>query len=106
MIYPVILSGGSGKRLWLLSTIDRPKQFHPLFSDIPTIIETAKRFEYDDFASPLVICNNNHRFHVASAFEETDIKPLDIILEPEAKNTAAAIATATHSFEYHRPWMV
>lgn len=93
-IYPVILSGGAGKRLWPLSTKDQPKQFHPLYSDKPIIVETALRFHGDDFAPASVICSHAHRFHVASTFDDFDVAINDIIIEPEAKNTAAAVYVA------------
>lgn len=93
-IYPFILSGGAGKRLWPLSTKDEPKQFHPLYSDKPIIVETALRFQGEEFAAPSVICSHAHRFHVASTFEEAEVDLTDIIIEPEAKNTAPPVYIA------------
>lgn len=95
-IYPIILSGGAGKRLWPLSTVDMPKQFHALYSDKPIIVETALRVRGDNFANPTIICNESHRFHVASIFQDYGIELNHIILEPCGRDTAAAIATAVH----------
>jgi mannose-1-phosphate guanylyltransferase/mannose-6-phosphate isomerase len=98
IIYPVILSGGSGKRLWPLSTKDMPKQFHALYSDKPMIVETAHRFQgVERVASPTIICANAHRFHVAAACDDYELNVSDIIIEPEAKNTAAATYIAAKS---------
>lgn len=94
MIYPVILSGGSGSRLWPLSRASLPKQLLPLLTDEPMIVETAKRFVGAEFAAPTVICNAEHRFLIAASLQMAGIKPLAILLEPEARNTAPAITTA------------
>ena len=62
-IVPVIMSGGSGTRLWPLSTEERPKQFHPLSSDLTMIQDTALRFgahDKIDFLPPLLVCNLKH----------------------------------------------
>ena len=103
MIYPVILSGGAGKRLWPLSTKDQPKQFHPLYSDKPIIVETALRFQGETFAPASVICSHAHRFHVASTFEDEKVCLNDIIIEPEAKNTAAAVYVAAKTVYNRNP---
>lgn len=93
-IYPVILSGGSGSRLWPVSRAMHPKQFLSLHSDIPMLVETALRFTTDDFAPVSVVCNHQHRFMVAQCLADADIDVEDIILEPMGKNTAPAIALA------------
>ena len=92
MIYPLILSGGAGSRLWPVSRSAQPKQFLALWSEQPLIVDTAKRAGGEGFAAPTVVCNHEHRFLVAEAFAEADIAPLRILLEPLARNTAAAIA--------------
>lgn len=94
MIYPVILSGGVGKRLWPLSTIENPKQFHPLYSDKPMLIETALRVQSKEFATPLIVTNISHRDQILTMFREYKINLLNVILEPCRRNTAAAIAVA------------
>ncbi|WP_417799097.1 mannose-1-phosphate guanylyltransferase/mannose-6-phosphate isomerase [Terasakiella pusilla] len=94
VIKPVLLSGGSGQRLWPLSRSHVPKQFLPLYSQKPMIIETALRVQGPEFSSPIVICNEQHRFLIASMFQQAEIKTDRIVLEPEGKNTAPAAALA------------
>ncbi len=99
MILPVILSGGSGTRLWPYSRSLYPKQFLPLVSEETMLQSTITRllaFENKEtlIGSPLVICNEEHRFMVAEQLRALDIKPQDIILEPFGRNTAPAIALA------------
>jgi len=91
-IKPLILSGGVGSRLWPLSRVTLPKQFLPLCSDYPLLVESAKRVESQPFSAPLVICNHEHRFLVAQALQQAGIAPDAILLEPAGRNTAAAIA--------------
>lgn len=94
-IYPVILSGGSGSRLWPVSRELYPKQFLPLHSKRPMLVETARRFpEKKGFAPPTIICNQSHRFMVAQCLQEENITPRSIILEPCPRNTAPAITVA------------
>ncbi|MCI4663236.1 MAG: mannose-1-phosphate guanylyltransferase/mannose-6-phosphate isomerase [Neomegalonema sp.] len=91
-IHPLLLSGGSGSRLWPLSRPARPKQFLPLLSEQPMIVETAHRFGGAEFAAPVLICNVEHRFLAAEALRAGGVAPARIILEPEGRNTAPAIA--------------
>jgi len=94
-IVPVILSGGSGTRLWPLSRSLRPKQFLPLLGDRSLLQETALRFHGEPaFGAPIVVCNEEHRFVIAEQLREVGIKPRAIVLEPVARNTAPAIAAA------------
>lgn len=94
-IHPVILSGGSGTRLWPLSRAAYPKQFLKLVSDRSLLQETAARNLGDvGFAAPLVVCNENHRFLVTEQLGELGIRPQVILLEPLARNTGPAIAAA------------
>jgi mannose-1-phosphate guanylyltransferase/mannose-6-phosphate isomerase len=93
-IYPVILSGGAGSRLWPLSRSLYPKQLLPLSSEKTMIQETALRTSNDRFTRPLVICNEAHRFIVAEQMQEVGVRPLRIVLEPAGRNTAPAIAAA------------
>jgi len=93
-ITPVIRSGGSGTRLWPASRRLRPKQFLPLLSSTSLFGETLERVSSGAFAAPLVVCNDEHRFLVAEEFRRTDVEPRAILLEPEPRNTAPAIAAA------------
>ncbi|ALO46405.1 mannose-1-phosphate guanylyltransferase/mannose-6-phosphate isomerase [Pseudohongiella spirulinae] len=92
-VIPVILSGGAGTRLWPLSRKHYPKQFHRLTGGEHTLLqETALRVQH--LAAPIVVCNEDHRFMLAEQLHSIGIKPAAILLEPEAKNTAPAIALA------------
>jgi mannose-1-phosphate guanylyltransferase/mannose-1-phosphate guanylyltransferase/mannose-6-phosphate isomerase len=94
-IIPVILSGGSGTRLWPLSRAAFPKQFLPLVSSNSMLQETLKRLSgWATIDSPVVVCGNEHRFLVAEQLRELNITPKSIILEPIGRNTAPAIAVA------------
>jgi mannose-1-phosphate guanylyltransferase/mannose-1-phosphate guanylyltransferase/mannose-6-phosphate isomerase len=94
-IFPVILSGGSGSRLWPLSRESYPKQLLPLAGERTMLQETALRV-----ADPLrfhpvtVVANAEHRFVIAEQMREIDARPPTIVLEPMARNTAAAVAAA------------
>ncbi len=94
-ITPVILSGGVGARLWPLSRAAKPKQFHEIVGEDTLFAQTLSRFRSDEYEKPLIICNQQHRFLVAETLLRLEIEA-DIILEPVAKNTAAAIALATN----------
>ncbi len=95
MLYPVILSGGSGARLWPLSRAALPKQFLPLVSEHTLFQETLLRLkDFPDMAAPLVVCNNEHRFLVAEQLLAIHAPPLLQILEPFGRNTAPAAAAA------------
>ena len=102
-IIPVILSGGIGSRLWPLSRGLYPKQLQSLVSDKSLLQETVIRSSGKIFDAPLVICNEEHRFMVAEQLRELGLKQYSIILEPEGKNTAPAIALAAlHLLENQR----
>ena len=95
MIVPVVLSGGSGSRLWPLSRELYPKQFLPLLGESTMVQETVLRLEgVADLASPLVVCNEAHRFLAAEQLEEIGKKPSAVLLEPVGRNTAPAVALA------------
>lgn len=96
-IYPVILSGGAGTRLWPLSRKLYPKQLLPLVSEKSMLQETALRVKNTadlNFAPPLVICNAEHRFIIAEQMRSIGIEPSAIVLEPVGRNTAPAAAVA------------
>jgi len=92
---PVILSGGSGTRLWPLSRAKKPKQFLPLINDKSMLQNTLLRLKgLTDLQPPVVICNDDHRFMVAEQLRELSLQQADIVLEPVGRNTAPAIAVA------------
>lgn len=111
-IVPVLLSGGTGSRLWPLSRELYPKQFLPLCSDRTMLQDTALRVSAQSgstgsgspaaagaaaeavFSAPLVICNQEHRFLAAEQLRQSRCTPRGIILEPAGRNTAAACALA------------
>ena len=91
---PIILSGGSGTRLWPLSRKMYPKQFLSLLHDQTMLQMTLSRLDGLEHTAPTVVCNNEHRFIVAEQARQIGIEDLSIILEPFGKNTAPAIAVA------------
>jgi len=93
MIIPVILSGGSGTRLWPLSRKLHPKQFIELMGKTTLFQEAVLRLP-ESIESPLIICNEEHRFLAAEQLREINKEPKNIILEPVGRNTAPAIALA------------
>jgi mannose-1-phosphate guanylyltransferase len=97
MIVPIILSGGSGTRLWPLSRKLHPKQFIDLVNDTTLFQDTILRLP-KDAADPLIICNEEHRFLAAEQLRQIDKESNGIILEPIGRNTAPAIALAALKF--------
>jgi len=92
---PVILSGGSGTRLWPLSRGIYPKQFLPLVSDKTMVQETVLRLKgIEGLQAPIAVCNEDHRFMMAEQLCRIDVHPECIILEPIGKNTAPAVTMA------------
>lgn len=100
MIYPTILCGGSGTRLWPLSRKSYPKQFVPLLGPETLFQASARRLHGPGFAPPLVLTNSDFRFIVTEQLAEAGIDPGAILIEPEGRNTAPAVlAAALHVLE-------
>jgi mannose-1-phosphate guanylyltransferase/mannose-6-phosphate isomerase len=96
-ITPVILSGGSGTRLWPLSQSTRPKQYQSLLTKNTMLQETLIRLNgLNGLGTPIIICNKEHRFLVSEQLNEINIHKYSLILEPVARNTAPAISAAAH----------
>lgn len=100
-IFPVIMSGGSGTRLWPLSRKHYPKQFLKLIGENTMLQETALRMT--GYEEPIIVCNESHRFIVAEQLQEVGVKPTNIILEPIGRNTAPAVALAALDSLKHDP---
>ncbi|MCK0715886.1 mannose-1-phosphate guanylyltransferase/mannose-6-phosphate isomerase [Chromohalobacter sarecensis] len=93
MLTPVILAGGNGTRLWPLSRRDTPKQFLALLGEQSLLQATLLRLEGLEVARSIVVCADAHRFLVAEQLREIGCEA-DIVLEPEGRDTAPAIALA------------
>ena len=94
-IFPVILSGGAGTRLWPLSRALYPKQLQKLTSDNTMLQDTVLRLHGEPgVAPPVVVCNNDHRFAVADQLLQLRVSPTALLLEPVGRNTAPAAAIA------------
>jgi mannose-1-phosphate guanylyltransferase/mannose-6-phosphate isomerase len=103
-IYPVILSGGAGTRLWPLSRAVLPKQLLPLVTDKTMLQDTVLRLAgWPEIMAPLIVCGNEHRFLVAEQLREIKCAPLGILLEPSGRNTAPAVAAAALFLQAHDP---
>jgi mannose-1-phosphate guanylyltransferase/mannose-6-phosphate isomerase len=95
MLIPVVLSGGSGTRLWPLSRELYPKQLLPLVGERTMLQETVARLAgVADVGAPVVVCNESHRFMVAEQLRGLGSPPQAIVLEPVGRNTAPAVAVA------------
>ncbi|HYZ63894.1 MAG TPA: mannose-1-phosphate guanylyltransferase/mannose-6-phosphate isomerase [Acetobacteraceae bacterium] len=93
-VVPVILSGGSGTRLWPVSRESFPKQLWPLVSERTMLQETALRGVGPGFAAPTIVANQEHRFLIAEQMRAAGIDDATIVLEPVGRNSAPAITAA------------
>ena len=94
LIHPVLLCGGSGTRLWPLSRKSHPKQFVKLLGEESLFQSSARRLSGTGFAPPSVVTGSDFRFMVVEQLAGVEIAPLQILIEPSARNTAAAICAA------------
>ena len=93
-IIPVVLAGGVGSRLWPVSRTYYPKQFQKLLGERSFLQETLLRAAGVTHQAPIMVCNEEHRFLVAEQCREIDQTWNQLILEPEGRNSAPAIALA------------
>ena len=95
MIYPVVLSGGSGTRLWPMSRTLYPKQLLTLLGRDSLLQQTVRRVTGDGrFTTPLLVANEEHRFIIAEQLREIEAVPYALLLEPVGRNTAPAACVA------------
>lgn len=99
MIYPVILAGGSGTRLWPVSRKSYPKQFTHIIGDTSLFQQTIARLLAPDFGAPIVMTSADFRFIAAEQLAAEGVENAEIFIEPEARNTAPAILTAALRLE-------
>ena len=102
-VIPVILSGGSGTRLWPISRKLYPKQFIPLRNNRSLFQDTVSRVQSlkNGIQAPIIVCNDEHRFMAAEQLRLENVNNADIILEPVGRNTAPAIALAALCAQKH-----
>ena len=92
LIYPVVLAGGSGTRLWPLSRSAHPKQFLSIGGERSLLQQALLRLgEIADAAAPVIVCNEEHRYLVAEHCRQVGVVPSAIVLEPAGRSTAPAL---------------
>src|ERR1700732_3994983 len=95
MLHPVVLSGGSGTRLWPMSRALHPKQLLSLLGRETLLQQAVRRVCRDRrFAAPLLVANEEHRFIIAEQLREIGVAPQALLLEPVGRNTAPAACVA------------
>ena len=99
IIYPVLLCGGSGTRLWPVSRKSHPKQFVKLMGEESLFQSSAQRLSGPGFGALSVVTGSDFRFMVVEQLAAVEIAPRDILIEPSARNTAAAICAAALALE-------
>lgn len=102
-VYPVIMCGGSGTRLWPLSRKSYPKQFSPLFPGGTLFQRTIERLSGQGYADPLLMTNQDFRFIVAEQLSDAGSDATHIVIEPEGRNTAPAVCAAAHLIAQQDP---
>ncbi|STQ60627.1 mannose-1-phosphate guanylyltransferase [Pseudescherichia vulneris] len=102
-LFPVVMAGGTGSRLWPLSRVLYPKQFLCLKGELTMLQATINRLNGVECESPVVICNEEHRFIVAEQLRQLNKLTENIILEPAGRNTAPAIALAALAAKRNSP---
>ena len=93
-IFPFILCGGAGTRLWPVSREAFPKQFHRLTGPLSLFQQTCRRLRGNLFGELSVLSNYHHRFLIQEQLQEIGLISANIILEPEGRNTAPAACVA------------
>jgi len=103
IVYPFVLSGGSGTRLWPLSRSTYPKQFQPLAGELSLLQQSCERVAGASFEPLTVLCNSDHRFIVAEQLQQLGRADATIILEPVGRNTGPAALVAALSATRRKP---
>ncbi|ORE95367.1 mannose-1-phosphate guanylyltransferase/mannose-6-phosphate isomerase [Acuticoccus yangtzensis] len=94
-VYPVILAGGKGTRLWPMSRADKPKQFLPMHGEHSLFQKTVERhLGLDGIGHPVIVCGENDRFQVDDGLKGIGVGDAHVVIEPSSRNTAPAIAAA------------
>jgi mannose-1-phosphate guanylyltransferase / mannose-6-phosphate isomerase len=104
MIYPIVLSGGSGTRLWPMSRTLYPKQLLTLLGQDSLLQQTVRRVaDKGRFGAPLLVANEEHRFIIAEQLREIEVVPRALLLEPVGRNTAPAVCVAALALSEAEP---
>ena len=94
LLVPVVLSGGSGTRLWPVSREKHPKQLQPLLGGESLLQNTLRRLDGLPLAAPVVVSNQEYRFITAEQLRELGLPGWSLLLEPAGRNTAPALTAA------------